>query len=225
MKLSTRKAVSFLALIVITFVIFSIPIETANFPLHEEIGVTIFWVGEEASRDNAFIQNKQSAWDTKWVEHYGGIDDPKNRLGFFPEKFTPLENPFYFALPYSDFSAKRERRSDANEIIYWANSKLWSQRESMLKNRWIKITKGNKVAYAQWEDVGPFEINDHKYVFGDSFPKNEINSKAGLDISPAIRDYLELADVDIINWEFVNSKDVPEGPWTEIITESQIHWG
>jgi len=95
----------------------------------------------------------------------------------------------------------------------------------MLKNRWIKISKGDKVAYAQWEDVGPFEINDHRYVFGDSFPKNEINSKAGLDISPAVRDYLELKGVDTVDWKFVNSNDVPEGPWTKIVTESQIYWG
>lgn len=224
MKLLTRKAISFLTLIVIAFIIFSIPRDTTDFPLHENIIVTTFWVGEEASRDNAFIQNKESAWDTKWVEHYGGVDDPNNRLGFHPEKFTPLENPFYFALPYSDFNAMRERRNDANEIIYWANSKIWSQKESMLKNRWIKISKGDKVAYAQWEDVGPFEINDHRYVFGSSKPKNEINSKAGLDISPAVRDYLELKDVDIINWKFINSNEVPDGPWTEIITDSKIFW-
>ncbi|MDL5503374.1 MAG: hypothetical protein QSU88_09175, partial [Candidatus Methanoperedens sp.] len=90
--------------------------------------------------------------------------------------------------------------------------------------KWIKITKGDKSAYAQWEDVGPFEIDDIDYVFGDSKPKNDINNNAGLDVSPAVRDYLGLEDIDKIDWQFIEPGNVPDGPWTEIITRSQISW-
>jgi len=96
--------------------------------------------------------------------------------------------------------------------------------ESVCKNRWIKITKGSKVAYAQWEDVGPFEEDDFNYVFGNSLLKNKINNNAGLDVSPAVRDYLNLQDIDSVNWQFVNFSDVPEGPWKTTITSSQIFW-
>jgi hypothetical protein len=151
-----------------------------QYPLHKDITVTIFWIGEEGTDENSYIPNSQSAWDSNWKDHYGGIDDPYKRNGFFPKDFTPQENPFYFALPYNDFDA-------------------------------------------QWEDVGPFEEDDVDYVFGESKPKNTINN-AGLDVSPAVRDYLGLEDIDIIDWQFVDFKDVPDGPWTEIITRSQISW-
>ena len=36
----------------------------------------------------------------------------------------------------------------------------------MYKNRWIRIVKNEKIAYAQWEDVGPFNTDDKDYAFG-----------------------------------------------------------
>lgn len=180
-----------------------------QYPLHKDITVTIFWIGEEGTYENSHIPNSQSAWDGNWKDHYGGIDDPYNRNDFYPKDFTPKENPFYFALPYNDFDETGSRKSSKNESIY--------------KNRWIKIIKGNKIAYAQWEDVGPFEEDDFDYVFGESNPKNKIND-AGLDVSPAVRDYLGLEDIDVVDWQFVDFKDVPDGSWIEIITRSQISW-
>jgi hypothetical protein len=190
--------------------------------LHENISVTIFWIGEEASEENNFISNNQSAWDNNWTENYGGIDNPNNRTNYFPSDFTPLENPFYFALPYNDFNNGIRREN--TDYIYWAREKSWDLLESMCKNQWIKIIKGNNTAYAQWEDVGPFEVNDSNYVFGESLPKNEINENAGLDISPAVRDFLNLEDIEKVDWQFINFSEVPEGPWKEIITTSQISW-
>jgi len=181
-----------------------------RYTLHKDITVTVFWVGEEATDENNFIPNSQSAWDENWSDHYGGIDDPNNRISYYPKNFTPKENPFYFALPYNDFDEKGSKSIDKDEPIF--------------KNRWIRIVKGNKIAYAQWEDVGPFEEDDADYVLGNSRPINKINNNAGLDVSPAVRDYLGLKDIDIIDWQFVDFEDVPEGPWTEIITHSQIYW-
>jgi hypothetical protein len=92
------------------------------------------------------------------------------------------------------------------------------------KNQWIKITKGNTVAYAQWEDVGPFQENDAAYVFGTARPRNAINNHAGLDLSPAVATFLNLQDIDTVSWQFVNAGDVPDGPWKQVVTTSQIDW-
>jgi hypothetical protein len=60
---------------------------------------TMFWVGEPSGKENKFIPNTCSYWDDNWQEHFGGIDDPLHRNGFYPAAFTPKQNPFYFALP------------------------------------------------------------------------------------------------------------------------------
>jgi len=201
-----------------------IPTPTVTpYPLHKDITVTIFWIGEEAGQENGFIGNTMSAWDDEWMNHYGGYDDPDHRNGYFPQGFIPKENPFYFALPYNDFK-DGIRKPDAYMVVYWAWEKLWGKYESMCKNRWIRIIKGNKVVYGQWEDVGPFGEDDKNYVFGYALPQNLENKRAGLDVSPAIRDYLGLSDIDKIDWQFVREEEVPPGPWKEIITTSQVHW-
>jgi endo-alpha-1,4-polygalactosaminidase (GH114 family) len=194
-----------------------------SYILHKNISTTIFWIGEEASEENGNIPNLTSAWDDTWMLNYGGIDSPDNRNNYYPKDFTPIENPFYFALPYNDFDNNGYKKSNLTTYIPWAsNNDLPTL--SICKNRWIKITKGTYIAYAQWEDVGPFGEDDREYVFGNSKPKNQINNNAGLDISPAVRDYLNLNDIDTVNWEFVNNNDVPEGPWKDIITKSNINW-
>ena len=195
-----------------------------DYPRHENVSVTVFWTGEEGNETNGYIPNSQSAWDDNWKTHYGGIDDPNDRDGYFPTNFTPHENPFYFALPYNDFDENGERKAAAVDVVYWAQEKPWNPLESMCKNRWVQIVKGEKAVYAQWEDVGPFGEDDAHYVFGNAFPQNEINNHAGLDVSPAVRDYLGLADLDQVNWRFMDSDEVPDGPWKNIITHSQIDW-
>jgi len=194
------------------------------YSFHNIITVTVFWIGEEGNEDNGFIPNIQSAWDDNWLQHYGGVDDPNNRNGYVPTNFTPSENPFYCALPYNDFSEDGERKSNAYDVVYWSTEHTWDDSESMCKNRWIKITKNDKTAYAQWEDVGPFGEDDTVYVFNDALPSNDRNNKAGLDVSPAVRDYLKLNDIDTVNWHFVDFSEVPDGPWKNIITISQITW-
>jgi hypothetical protein len=183
--------------------------------LHKDITVTVFWIGEEGNGDNDYIPNSQSAWDDNWKDHYGGIDDPYDRNGSYPKNFTPKENPYYFALPYNDFDTNGIKKNGSmNDSIC----------NPICKNTWIKIIKGNKTAYAQWEDVGPFEEDDVGYVFGEGKPKNKINDNAGLDVSPAVRDYLGLEDIDRIDWQFVDKTSVTIGPWTKIITDSNISW-
>jgi len=196
---------------------------STKYPWHDDIRATYFWIGESADSDNQYISNLSSAWDEDWVHHYGGVDDPKNRNQYIPSAFTPKENPFYFALPYNDFDDNGTRRTDAYDVVYWAGEKQWNDSESMLKNRWIEITKGDKTAYAQWEDTGPFVYNDSNYVFGDASPSNDANHDAGLDVSPAVKDYLNLLQgKNVVSWRFVDFSDVPDGPWKDVITTSQV---
>lgn len=179
---------------------------------------TMFWVGEIASSDNGFIANTSSAWDENWQDSFGGVDDPNNRNGFLPSGFTPKENPFYFALPYSDITDGGKRKASAKSC---PNASVLSKKPySWCKNAWIMITHGSKVTYAQWEDVGPYEDNDVSYVFGLAKPKNNRGAKAGLDVSPAVQTYLGLKDVDIVQWQFIEASAVPDGPWKQIVTTS-----
>jgi len=200
--------------------------ESAAMPstgVHRNISATIFWVGEDASEDNSFIPNAASAWDDHWLDHFGGIDDPAHRTGYLPAGFTPKENPFYFALPYDDL-INGTRKSSASRVIPWAKSRSWGPGESMCKNQWIQISKGDTIVYAQWEDVGPYEEDDAAYVFGTARPRNRINHNAGLDVSPAVAQYLSMEDVDTVSWQFVAAADVPDGPWKHVLTTSQIDW-
>lgn len=181
---------------------------------HTAIITTYFWVGEPGDRDNGNIANKASAWDDQWQSHYGGVDTPSPRSGYYPAAFTPKENPFYFALPYNDIDSGGQRKPTGVNCPDSAEKSNFS----WCKNSWIAIRSGGKVAYAQWEDVGPFGEDDESYVFGDSQPKNKRDSKAGLDVSPAVKDYLGLNDVSRTDWVFVRGQDVPAGPWRIKVT-------
>lgn len=196
----------------------------SRYPLHTNITSTIFWVGEKASDANKEISNSPSAWDDYWKKHFGGTDSSERRNGFYPADFTPLENPFYAALPYNDIDKNGKRKQSAYDIIPWAKEKKYSDNESICKNHWVKITKNSKTVYAQWEDVGPFKENDAAYVFGSATPASKTNKNSGIDASPAVRDYLGLKGIDKVDWQFVDEKDVPPGPWKNIVTVSQIDW-
>jgi hypothetical protein len=182
---------------------------------------TFFWVGEPADENNGFIDNYGSIWDENWQESYGGFDDPDWRCGYKPCGFEPKENPFYFALPYDDLDDYGKQKESAKEIPWYS---LPEEGQSILKNTWIELLYDNKKAYAQWEDVGPFETDDFGYVFGDKRAYlNKTGVGAGLDISPATRDYLGMPGNDIVKWRFIPQSEVPDGPWKEIITASKTN--
>jgi hypothetical protein len=179
---------------------------------------TLFWVGEPSDPENAFIPNDVSYWDKDWQLNYGGVDDPHNRNGFWPADFRPKENPFYVALPYGEFESTRgyDLRRDAQNIP-------WYRRDlaPLLKNHWVEIKLGNRTCYAQWQDVGPFEVDDFDYVFGATLnPRNTFDLKAGLDVSPAVWHYLGMDNNEVTAWRFTDVAHVPQGPWTEIVTTS-----
>jgi hypothetical protein len=198
--------------------------EKAAYSLHKDITSTIFWIGEKAGDDNDDISNSPSAWDEQWKKHYGGVDSSTKRDGFLPSKFCPKENPFYVALPYNDFGKNGKHKDEIFSLVPWAKSRNIRDDYSVLKNRWIKIMHEGKTAYAQWEDVGPFEEDDEGYVFGAAAPKSKENKNAGIDVSPAVRDYLGLSGIDKVDWQFVEFENVPDGVWKKIITTSQVYW-
>jgi hypothetical protein len=186
----------------------------SNYPVHT-VTATTFWVGEPSDSDDFFISNVDSAWDDNWQEHYGGVDDPAHRDGWRPAAFTPGENPFYVALPYDDLDDNDQVKASA-AAIPWAAERVAGQ--SVLKNRWVRIERAGKVAYAQWEDVGPLSDDDVGYVFGRAAPANQANDSAGIDVSPAVQDQLGLDGLGTVSWQFVDRADVPPGPWLTIVT-------
>jgi hypothetical protein len=181
---------------------------------HNAIVTTVFWIGESPGGNNP-VPNRASAWDLNWSTNYGGTDTPanQNRRGFIPASFVPRQNPFYIALPYNDVSGGRTK-PEAARIIPWYSQAFSRSGQTILKDRWIAIRNGNRVCFAQWEDVGPFSTDHWQYVFGQDRPRSNLNRGAGLDVSPAVRDYLKLAATDVTDWKFVEQTEVQPGPWT-----------
>ena len=126
-------------------------------------------------------------------------------------------------MPYNDI-VNGTRMPDAYQV-YWSDDKVWNVSESMVKNKWIKITKGNTTAFAQWEDAGPFVCDDVNYVFGSAMPENNQNNNVGLDVSPAVSDFIGLYgnNNNVVDWQFVDLNNVPDGPWKKTITVSQLN--
>jgi hypothetical protein len=196
-----------------------------DYPRHDRIVATVFWVGEAANAQNAGIPNFASAWDSNWLEHYGGVDEWMNRDydGLWPATFEPKENPFYFALPYYEYNPDGSVKANANRVYWYDPARPPTPGYSILKNRWVKITHGEAVAYAQWQDVGPIETDDIEYVFGEAGPKNQWDTKAGIDISPAVANYLGISGKGDVSWQFVDEEEVPkDGPWYRVVTTSQV---
>jgi hypothetical protein len=187
-----------------------------RFPWKKEIVTTVFWIGEKPTANNP-VPNRSSSWDANWTKSYGGFDSPDRgeRHDFVPAKFTPQQNPFYCALPYND-KASSGHRPEAPRVVPWFREVYQGPAVSTCKGRWIAIHKGNKTAYAQWEDAGPFRTDHWQYVFGNERPKPNLNKGAGLDVSPAVRDYLGLQDTDVTDWKFVEFSEVPPGPWSKL---------
>jgi len=186
-----------------------------KFPWRNNIVTTVFWVGERPTANNP-TPNHKSSWDQRWAQSFGGTDhpDPGMRKGFIPKGFIPRQNPFYVALPYND-TTRGTTKPEARKVIPWFKQAFVRPGRSVLKGRWIAIRHNGRIAYAQWEDCGPFRTDHWQYVFGNQRPSPNLNQGAGLDVSPAVRDYLGLKGKDVCDWKFVEARDVPPGPWAK----------
>lgn len=201
------------------------------YPWHDNILATQFYIGETGLSGT-------TAWDCHAVNHYGGIDSPFGRDGYNP-KFTPKENPFYLALPYTDIGEDGTHKKN----IPWYDAKLdKGDNYSFVKNRWVEMKRDDKICYGQWEDsltpdildpttgkrIGYGKPNHFDYVFGSAS-----TTHPGIDISPALSDCLGMRDPNDkqfghtdapVSWKFVSDGDVPSGAWKNFITVTPVSW-
>lgn len=209
----------------------------AEYPLHTEIIATVFFLGEEASDDNAGISNVPTAWDSNSVERLGGIDysDYYLEADGRPSDFKPKHNIYYFALPADEYD-ENGPIAGAHEASPWADQAdtIAGSDASLFKGRWIEVSRADATVYAQWVDCGPSDdpdaTRDYGYVFGDQDqrPKNTYNLKAGLDLSPAAARGLGFGYEEggaPVAWRFVDEVDVPDGPWREYpAIDNKTYW-
>jgi len=228
-----------------TVLVANSPPAMSSYPIHTDITSTVFWIGEPKGNGSS-ESNALSAYDDDWEQHYGGYDNYQvvrrpptyaNGLGF-----VPAENPFYLDLPYDDVN-NASAFADRCQVVPWAGrypaGDCDNQEFSYLKNRWVKIWRSvggvRYTAYGQVEDAGPYVYDDEAYVFGDddARPQSKLANNAGMDVSPALRDYLHFTGVDLsdqqngdsnkVSWQFVDSGEVPPGPWRLTVTSRQVY--
>ncbi len=187
----------------------------SRYPWKTDIVCTVFWIGEQPGENNP-TPNDKSSWDKEWQSNYGGVDDPDaadRNANYIPKTFVPRLNPFYIALPYNDLAEGGGTKASAYVKIPWFKQRFTKPGTTVLKGQWLAIRFGTKVCYAQWEDTGPFNTDDEEYVFGTARPANDKNNGAGIDISPAIRDYLGMRSGARCDWRFCDAGEIPDGPW------------
>ncbi len=207
------------------------PARRGTYNWHFDITATYFWVGELPSQNNP-TPNTASSWDKHWHINFGGYDNPDIKARcprrFIPLAFTPRLNPFYVALPYNDVF-KGGAKPEAARVIPWYNRDKKGKYESVCRGTWVQIYYQGRYCFAQWEDCGPFVTDDWEYVFGNARPKNKSNKGAGIDISPAVRDYLGITSGHaVVHWRFVEFPLVPIGPWAKYGEDNPFldhsHW-
>lgn len=174
-----------------------------------------------------------SGWHKNITATYFDISNYRPPKTAWNDEDPLTENPYYLALPCNDRVPGLEDYGPC-------------------KNRWLEIicVKTNKRAYGQWEDVGPWFVNDTDYVFdpygttrpfaerqqgqmwniyrqkkgsGTRAPRKILND-AGIDLSPKLAGYLGLGGKGKVHWRFVTRENVPQGPWTARISTSKPHY-
>ncbi|WP_396048269.1 hypothetical protein [Aeromicrobium sp. UC242_57] len=213
-----------------------------TYPLHTGIVATTFWVGEVFDPDAADGSQMISTYDDHWYRNYGGCDGrivkrvckTEKRLasnGYFPRTMKPKQNPFYLDLPYDDLNDRTGFRNRGRHLPWAKDAKykpyIKDGRVSLMKDRWVRISRKGKVCYGQIQDAGPGEYHNAKYVFGkkNARPASKRYNNAGMDVSPALNSCLRFSSLngqnDKVNWRFVEAKNVPNGPWKKIVTKTK----
>ena len=191
------------------------------YPWKTGIITTIFWIGEGGSTVSS-TDNVSSSWDIDWMQNFRGADTPNDRRGYAPASHAATLNTFYIALPFNDlvYPDKARRWLPAG----WHRPPEDGKPVSACKDRWVRVKNAQgRSCYAQWEDVGPLEYDNAEYVFGDGRPTSA-HSGAGLDVSPAVAQYLGIdGDHRITSWQFVDEEDVPPGAWLKYDEEALLY--
>ena len=192
------------------------------YPWRINILTTVFWIGE-GSTPVSSTDNMASAWDPDWRDTNGGSDAPgENRQGYMPAHHAARTNPFYVALPFNDLKFPDKAREWLP--TGWYRKPKDGKQVSACQHRWLEIKNAQgDTCYAQWEDVGPLNYSDADYVFGGSRPIGLGGDHAGLDISPAVADYLNITGRNCLTrWRFVDDADVVPGKWLKYDEEAVI---
>src|ERR1051325_6976442 len=123
-----------------------------DYPWKMNIVTSVFWIGEDTRKKPA---RATSVWDSHFAANYGGYDDPdpSARRDYIPIAFVPKQNPFYCALPYNDVE-NGHFKPEASPVIPWFKQPSIGPEQSVCRDRWVAIRKGNRICYAQWEDCG-----------------------------------------------------------------------
>jgi hypothetical protein len=184
-------------------------VEGSNYPWHYDITATMFWLGEEAGPDNGWISNVSTAWESPVADSV---------------------NEWYIAVPYNDMEYVDGQTQNKAEVVQipWYDESLAEGYDfySYIKNRWIMVQAGDKVAYGQIVDSGPHGEELFDYVInGGAFSNPASSNNAGIDLSPVMTEHLGLDGRDPVDWKFVEESEVPEGPWKEHIETQQCVWG
>lgn len=185
-----------------------------KYPWHKNIQPYVFYIGEDSTPTD-HQSKKSSIWDEEWQKNYGGYDTPDpdyRNSNYTPNAFVPNQNPFYIQLPYSDVE-NGVTKKEASLIIPWFKDAYEKEGKSVLKGRWVAIFSAGRTCFAQWEDAGPYSVDDWKYVFAGNTPSNPSFGLPAIGLSPAVRDYLKLDSNATCAWKFVDSSSVPDGPW------------
>jgi len=186
-----------------------------TYPWKTGIITTMFWIGE-GSTPISSTTNVQSSWDEDWLPNNHGSDSPYNRNGYASGNHASTLNPFYVALPFNDlaFPDKARRWLPAG----WYRRPKDGKQVSACKDRWVEIkNQRGDYCYAQWEDVGPLNYSDAEYVFGGERPNGLGDNHAGLDVSPAVAQYLGIDGKNrLTSWRFVDDEDVRPGAWLKL---------
>ena len=172
---------------------------------------TMFWIGE-GSTPMSSTNNVQSSWDEDWLPNNHGSDSPYNRNGYAAGGHASTLNPFYIALPFNDLAFPDKAHDWVPRS--WRRPPKDGKQVSACKDRWIEIKNAQgHICYAQWEDVGPLRYDHAEYVFGPERPIGLGDDHAGLDVSPAVAQYLGIDGKNrITSWRFVDDEDVRPGP-------------
>ncbi len=196
---------------------------TKNFyPWKTGIITTMFYIGE-GDTPISHTTNVQSSWDEDWLSNNHGTDSPYNRNGYASGNHASTLNPFYVALPFNDLAFPDKARR-------WLPSGWYRRPEdgkqvSACKDRWVEIkNQRGDYCYAQWEDVGPLNYSDAEYVFGEERPNGLGDNHAGLDVSPAVAQYLGVDGKNrITSWRFVDDEDVRPGAWLKLDEQAVLY--
>jgi len=194
-----------------------------TYPWKINIYTTMFYIGEGGSSISP-TNNVGSSWDANWMDSNRGSDNPNDRNGYASGSHASTVNPFYVALPFNDLVYPDKAREWLP--AGWHRPNKDGKPVSACKDRWVEIKTedgSGHVCYAQWEDVGPLRYDHAEYVFGPERP--DTYTKAGLDVSPAVAQYLGMNEDKhpMTRWRFVDDEDVPPGLWLKLDEQAVIY--